>query len=164
LEAAPTDGVFAAGAVGPWATNVAKCGAGSSSCQTNSIYTQTGVDLATIKGLYRGLAGGQAATNAIIAKHPLVVLNTFAAGVADSYIAPSFNGVTKDDYYLPTKDELQLMQKNLNNVGIGEFVSGRYWSSSEFTENIAGTQSFDNGSQSNSPKSNNVSVRPVRRF
>jgi hypothetical protein len=166
LEAAPTDGVFASGtSTGVWATTNPACGASSNaSCQTNSIYTETGAALATIKGLHRGLFGGQAATEAIIAKHSLVALNLYAAGVADSYTAPSFNGVTKSDYYLPTKDEGELMQKNLNNVGVGGFMDGEYWSSSESDAGFAWRQGFLSGRQGNVGKSTTIYVRPVRRF
>ncbi len=166
LEAAPTDGVFAASAAtGVWATTIAACGAdGNASCQANSIYTETGVALATIKGLHRGLFGGQAATDAIIAKHSGVAPDLFAAGVADSYTAPSFNGVTKSDYYLPTKDEIDLMQKNLNNVGVGGFVDNSYWSSSEYAAGIAWYQLFIDGTQNASNKNNTYYVRPVRAF
>ena len=166
LEAAPTDGVFAASvATGVWATTIAACGASSGSdCQSNSIYTETGVNLATIKGLHRGLFGGQAATDAIIAKHSGVALNLFAAGVADSYTAPSFNGVTKSDYYLPTKDEIELMQKNLNNVGVGVFVDNYYWSSSEDVAFFAWVHYFSGGFQSSANKNAPYCVRPVRAF
>lgn len=166
LEAAPTDGVFASSAAtGVWATTVANCGAVSNaSCQANSIYTQTGVALATIKGLHRGLFGGQSATNAIIAKHAGVALNLFAAGVADSYTAPAFNGVTISDYYLPTRDEIELMQKNLNNSGVGGFVGNDYWSSSEGDASYAWTQAFDRGVQSDGGKSSTLYLRPVRAF
>lgn len=166
LEAAPTDGVFDASvATGVWATTIAACGPlSNASCQANSIYTQTGVALATNKGLHRGLFGGQAATNAIIAKHSGVTPNLFAAGVADSYTAPSFNGVTKSDYYLPTKDEIELMQKNLNNVGVGGFVAGAYWSSSEGTANDAWLQYFADGYQNYVNKNATFYVRPVRAF
>ena len=166
LEAAPTDGVFAASvATGVWATTVATCGAASNaSCLTNSIYTQTGTALATIKGLHRGLFGGQAATNAIIAKHSGVALDLFAAGVADSYTAPSFNGVAISDYYLPTRDEIELMQKNLNNVGVGGFVDLFYWSSSEDGAYYAWGQYFGVGAQGSGGKGDTFYVRPVRAF
>jgi hypothetical protein len=166
LEAAPADGVFAASAAtGVWATTVAKCGEGSNSdCERNSIYTETGAALATILGLHRGLSGGQAATTAIIAKHIGVALDTYAAGVADSYTAPSFNGVSKNDYYLPTQEELELMLRNLTNVGVGGFVAYHYWSSSEGARDSAWTQAFNDGTQNSYFKGGPYHVRPVRAF
>lgn len=161
LEAAPTDGVFASSAAsGPWATTVATCGAGSNSdCQSASLYTVTGVSLSTIRGLHRGLFGGQAVTNVIVAKHSGVASDLFAAGVADTYFT-----ATKSDYYLPTRDELELMQKNLNNAGVGGFVDSFYWSSSEGFAWFAWTQDFGIGGQGNSSKSGSRYVRPVRAF
>ena len=164
LEAAPTDGVFASSvATGVWATTTTNCGATApqaTNCQTATIYTETGVGLATIKGLHRGLFGGKAATAAIVARHDAgsVAKNTYAAGVADDYVA---NGIT--DWWLPSKDELQKMQENLNNKGVGGFASGYYWSSSEHVADLAWVQSFSNGDQGYS-KTFPSYVRPVRAF
>lgn len=152
-------------ALGEWATTVATCGAASNeSCQSKSIYTESGIALTTIKGLHRGLFGGQAATNAIITKHSGVALGLFAAGVADSYTAPAFNGVTKSDYYLPTKDELELMQRNLTNVGVGDFVAWSYWSSSDYFDGLAFNQAFNHGLTQSNSKATLFYVRPVRAF
>ena len=161
LEAAPRDGVFASSATtGVWATTVEKCGAlSNANCQLNSIYTQTGVALATIKGLHRGLFGGQAATNAIVAKHPGVAKNSYAAGVADDY-----STATKSDYYLPTKGEIKLMQKNLNFDGLGVFSGNLYWSSSESGATIAWSQFFNGGYHTRNYKDFSGFVRPVRAF
>jgi hypothetical protein len=161
LEAAPTDGVFASSAAtGPWATSVTNCGPSSnSSCLTYSIYTQLGVDLATIKGLHRGIFGGQAATAAIIAKHSGVDVDLYAAGVADAY-----STATKSDYYLATKDEIELMQKNLNNAGVGEFKANWYWSSSEQGNAYAYVHYPGSGEQTYGTKSPKYYVRPIRSF
>jgi hypothetical protein len=138
------------------------------SCQRGSIYSQTGVALAQIRGLHRGLFGGQAATDAIVAKHGDVTatpLNTYAAGVADSYTAPVFNGVARNDYYLPTRDELNLMLENLANVGVGGFaIDGSYWSSSESGAAFGWTVVFSTGNANGVDKTTSHNVRPVRRF
>jgi len=166
LEAAPTDGVFASSvATGVWATTTTKCGATApqaTNCQTATIYTETGVGLATIKGLHRGLFGGKAATAAIVARMETgtpTAKNTYAAGVADDYVA---NGIT--DWWLPSKDELQKMQENLNNKGVGGFAADIYWSSSESFAYYAWVQAFDNGLQGYSSKDATSYVRPVRAF
>ena len=165
LEAAPTDGVFASSATGFWATTTAKCGATapqSSSCQTATIYTETGVGLVTIRGLHRGLFGGKAATAAIVARHDagVVAKNLYAAGVADDYVA---NGIT--DWWLPSKDELQKMQENLNNKGVGGFASGIYWSSSENDAADVWYQNFYFGLfYYGDLKAATYRVRPVRAF
>ena len=97
-------------------------------CQAATIYTATGVTLATIKGLHRGLFGGKAATAAIVARHDAEVVdkNLYAAGVADDYVV---NG--KTDWWLPSRNELAKMRENLNEKGVGGFASDFYWSSSE---------------------------------
>lgn len=165
LEAAPADAAYASSATtGAWATSVAKCGAAqSTSCLTATIYTETAVALATIKGLHRGLFGGKTATASIVARHdaaaPAVAKNTYAAGVADDY---AVNG--KSDWWLPSKDELGKMQENLNNKGVGGFAAGNYWSSSEYLADFAWLQDFDLGLQYVSTKGFSYYVRPVRAF
>ncbi len=166
LEAAPTDGVFASSvATGVWATTTTKCGATApqaTNCQTATIYTETGVGLATIKGLHRGLFGGKAATAAIVARMETgtpTAKNTYAAGVADDYVA---NGIT--DWWLPSKDELQKMQENLNNKGVGGFAADGYWSSSEYYAGNAWFQDFGGGGQYFNSKGSTFCVRPVRAF
>jgi hypothetical protein len=166
LEAAPADGVFASSATtGVWATTTAKCGATApqaTDCQTATIYTETGVALAAIKGLHRGLFGGKAATAAIVARHDagVVAKNLYAAGVADDYVA---NGIT--DWWLPSRNELAKMQENLNEKGVGGFAYAGYWSSSESDVGNAWNQYFDDGNQNYSDlKAFTSYVRPVRAF
>jgi hypothetical protein len=166
LEAAPADGAFASSATtGVWATTTAKCGATApqaTDCQTATIYTETGVALAAIKGLHRGLFGGKAATAAIVARNDAgaVAKNLYAAGVADDYVA---NGIT--DWWLPSRNELAKMQENLNEKGVGGFAYAGYWSSSESDAGNAWNQYFDDGNQNYSDlKAFTYYVRPVRAF
>ncbi len=165
LEAAPTDGVFASSATtGVWATTAAKCGATApqaTDCQTATIYTETGVALATIRGLHRGLFGGKAATAAIVARHDagVVAKNLYAAGVADDYTT-----ATASDWWLPSQDELQKMQENLNNKGLGGFGFSYYWGSTSWGANFGCVQDFDYGGQSFTEKTSTYYVRPVRAF
>ena len=166
LEAAPADATYASSATtGVWATTATKCGATApqdTSCATATIYTETGVALATIKGLHRGLFGGKAATAAIVARMDSgtpTAKNTYAAGVADDY---AVNG--KTDWWLPSKDELAKMQENLNNKGVGGFAADGYWSSSESYAIYAWNQYFFNGGQVSYGKNDRYYVRPVRAF
>jgi hypothetical protein len=66
-----------------------------------------------------------------------------------------------DDWYLPSKDELNKLYLNKN--AIGGFDNLFYWSSSDSGYD-AWVQAFDNGLQSLSPKDNAHSVLAVRAF
>jgi hypothetical protein len=69
------------------------------------------------------------------------------------------------DWFLPSRDELNLMYKNLKVKGLGGF-SGWYWSSSEGYILSAWNQDFSDGSQDyyGGNKTNPSSVRAVRAF
>jgi hypothetical protein len=69
------------------------------------------------------------------------------------------------DWFLPSRDEQELMYKNLNSTGLGVLANAWYWSSSEFDSNNAWSMNFTNGYQiSNSSKNNGLRVRAVRAF
>ncbi|MCL1959385.1 MAG: DUF1566 domain-containing protein [Spirochaetes bacterium] len=81
------------------------------------------------------------------------------------------NGLT--GWFLPSKDELDLMYKNLAQKGLGGFktimdntnCTNRYWSSSQSTNTYAWDQDFSDGEQYGSSKDGNkYSVRAVRAF
>lgn len=78
-------------------------------------------------------------------------------------MAKNFRGGGYDDWYLPTKDELNLVYKNLRKAGI---ISGdsRYWSSSEDSDSIAWRQRFSDGNQDILLKRYISSVRAIRAF
>ena len=67
------------------------------------------------------------------------------------------------DWYLPSKDELNMLY--LNRIAIGGFTINYYWSSSEYDNNLAWVQFFFNGDQSfNFFKNSSTYVRAVRAF
>jgi len=69
------------------------------------------------------------------------------------------------DWFLPSKDELDLMYRNLKQRGLGGFGNNFYWSSSEYHSVNAWGQDFFNGKQDGYFKSNlTPSVRAVRAF
>jgi hypothetical protein len=69
------------------------------------------------------------------------------------------------DWFLPSKDELDLMYKNLKTKGLGGFTNDRYCSSSEDDKyNAAWLQYFDGGRQDGYRKDYTFSVRAVRAF
>jgi hypothetical protein len=77
----------------------------------------------------------------------------------------------KDDWSLPSKDELNAIWLNIvddgagNNSGVGGFALTHYWSSSESTATNAWTQYFNNGNQGDASKAfPSYLVRVVRTF
>ena len=72
-----------------------------------------------------------------------------------------------DDWFLPSKDELDLMYDNLKAIGIGSFSGNYYWSSSEDSDYIADyawLQDFSSGNQYYSSRNNDFYIRPCRAF
>ena len=101
---------------------------------------------------------------------------SYAALLCDTLPVNGYN-----DWFLPSKGELELMCWNLrgknttngNNpdvpnvagAGIGGFILSSYWSSSENSQTEACTQNFNNGVQyDNTTKSNYINVRAIRAF
>jgi hypothetical protein len=68
----------------------------------------------------------------------------------------------QDDWFLPSKDELNEMY--IQRIAIGGFTSDGYWSSSEFNEDAVWGQGFDDSTLYNFYKTNAQNVRPVRAF
>lgn len=68
------------------------------------------------------------------------------------------------DWYLPSKEELNLMYTNLHLAGLGGFASAFYWSSAELNSSFAWIQYFIFGNHYNNNKSNFNRVRAVRAF
>ncbi|HMB02035.1 MAG TPA: hypothetical protein VKS21_13705 [Spirochaetota bacterium] len=99
---------------------------------------------------------GKQNTAAMLAKYP------------DSEYAANFcTQLTQGDYtdwFLPSKEALMLMYKNLYRQGRGDFTNGLYWSSSQDIADRAWMQSFEYGYQYNYTKSHPLLVHPVRAF
>ena len=70
----------------------------------------------------------------------------------------------KNNWRLPTKEELNKMYENLHCKGIGGFANDYYWSSSEYSSNNAWYQYFYNGYQDDNDKTVTFRVRSVRTF
>jgi len=88
-----------------------------------------------------------------------------AAQLCDALVVEN-NGVTYSDWFLPSKDELNLMYKNLRVVsgrGLGGSAN-TYWSSSEYDANDAWGQGFYYGGQGYGKKHYYGRVRAVRAF
>ena len=69
------------------------------------------------------------------------------------------------DWYLPSKDELDMMYVNLHLQGLGGFANNYYWSSTEYDILNAWFQNFASGYQDGGNKASSyVVVRAVRAF
>jgi hypothetical protein len=123
----------------------------------HSTFAKWGCFGTSIGGTGLGIGTGAANTTAII------------AGCGESGIAARIcndlvlNGYS--DWFLPSKDELNLMYQNLKLAGIGGFADYGYWSSSEYWSTTAWLQDFGDGTQyANGYKDYYERVRAVRAF
>ncbi|HPS58668.1 MAG TPA: hypothetical protein PK514_11240 [Spirochaetota bacterium] len=78
-------------------------------------------------------------------------------------VAADYRGGGKSDWFLPSKDELNMMYENLHKTGVGGFAD-YYWSSSEDDDLGAQGQLFSNGYQYTNYYYNADRVRAVRAF
>jgi len=121
--------------------------------QSTSVLGGTGTALGT----------GSSNTDNIIAQAVAAGNNTltsYAAGLARAH-----NGGGYNDWYLPSKDELNKLY--LNRVAIGGFANDYYWSSSEYdasSHSHAWFQHFGNAYQDGDFKYATRRVRAVRAF
>jgi len=83
-------------------------------------------------------------------------------------ICSTLNSGGYRDWFLPSKDELDLMYKNLKQKGLGGFSNDWYWSSSQNDYGYAWSQNFNNGGQGfvrgEPNKGRTHSVRAIRQF
>ncbi len=122
--------------------------------------TQIGGDAALT-----GICDGQAATDAIVDHMEGESITGTAAQLCDALICGGY-----DDWFLPSKGELDAIWDNLvndgtgENSGVGGFADDYYWSSSESNSNDAWYQHFDDGFQDDDNKDFARRVRAVRAF
>ena len=108
-----------------------------------------------------GVGAGLKNTALIIANQGAVDGNAFAATVCNEY-SVTVDGVTYGDWYLPSKNELNLLY--LQKSVVGGFASNVYWSSTEYASISAWYQDFGNGDQYLDFKVVTFYVRAVRAF
>jgi TolB-like protein len=102
-----------------------------------------------------------------------LIVNTLqesGGSAAAAQVASYYSQGGYSDWFLPSRDELDFMYKNLKQKNLGGFSSGWYWSSSagEYSQ-WSWAQLFSNGSQvgfndSNTVKNHGNMVRAVRQF
>ncbi|MBK6833170.1 MAG: DUF1566 domain-containing protein [Bacteroidetes bacterium] len=112
----------------------------------------------TTNALDSVLGTGDINTNKIISISG--TLSTYAASVCYNSTMNSYN-----DWFLPSKFELNLLRNNLYLSGVGNFNSFVYWSSTECANgSYAWAQVFSTGQQISSSKNLIRYVRPIRKF
>ena len=146
LEAAPN--TWSGGSSDPartWATNV-------NSNQTTAV---TGADGTAIGTGYKNSLDIVAQTGNLAAS---------SAAVAARGYRPTVAGTTYTDWFLPSKDELNVLY--FERATVGGFVDPhpQYWSSSEYVAGIAWHQDFLYGTQFTNGKFDAYYVRPIRAF
>jgi uncharacterized repeat protein (TIGR02543 family) len=105
-----------------------------------------------------GIGSGSANTSTIVTVQGT---GSYAASLCADLVLGGY-----DDWFLPSKDELNLMYTNLKVAGLGGFASAWYWSSSEYDGNYdAWVQNFSSGGgQDSYAKGYGRYVRAVRAF
>ena len=112
-----------------------------------------------IGGTETGIGTGQSNTNTIVTWLNSHSETDRAAQVCDALIYGGYS-----DWFLPSKDELNLMYINLKVFGVGGFADSSYWSSSEGVAYEAWGQDFNDGDQNYALKGFTYRVRAVRAF
>jgi hypothetical protein len=82
-----------------------------------------------------------------------------AAKICDTLTLNGYN-----DWFLPSKSELNLMYSNLHLAGLGNFGNLAYWSSTEMTASFAWQVIFSGGILQGTTKNNLIAVRAAREF
>jgi len=121
---------------------------------TSITWSSTNVDVKGAAGT--AIGAGKANTAAIIAAHPGDTVSNNAAKAAVAY-----TGGGKNDWFLPSKDELNEIYKARTHLGIS---LGYFWSSSQNDNEIAWYQDFGDGYQGRNIKEYDYYVRAVRAF
>jgi hypothetical protein len=116
-------------------------------CVESFIEVKTGV----------AVGAGKSNTDAIIAAQGS---GSYAASLCKNLAIKGFS-----DWFLPSKDELNLMYTTLKKAGLTNVGEGFLWSSSQYYDNYyAWSQKFSNGTQEYNAKDNKYSVWACRSF
>jgi len=113
-----------------------------------------------VGGTGAGIGTGESNTVKIVAK---LGSGDYAAKACADLVVTK-DGVHYDDWFLPSRDELNQIFQVLKKNSIGGFSGGYYWSSSEYGDLNAWCQHFYDGTQLNAYRYNEIRVRPVRTF
>ena len=112
-----------------------------------------------IGGTLTGIGAGQNNTTTIVTWLDSHLETGCAAQLCNDLTVDGYS-----DWFLPSKDELNLMYENLKVHEVGSFADYHYWSSSEGTAFSTRGQRFDSGSWGYYFKDHTYRVRAVRAF
>jgi hypothetical protein len=117
-----------------------------------------------VGGTEVAVGSGEANTAAIVAEYGDVEPSAVGTSEYAARLCYLLEYGGSDDWFLPSKDELDLMHQNLHGQGLGGFSDGNYWSSSEIDAYNAWDQYFFNGAQHDDAKIADPNVRAIRAF
>lgn len=124
--------------------------------QSTDILWSTGSNaLLSVPDTLTSIGSGKANTDKIIAQNGTGL--NYAAALARAYKGGGYS-----DWYLPSKDELNLLY--LARKKVGGFGDYYYWSSSEYFEEFVWLQNFNLGNLANGGKNYGNRVRAIRSF
>ena len=106
---------------------------------------------------------GKANTATIVAALDASGETDYAAKFCDSLSLTS-GGVTYDDWFMPSMDELREMYRSLGSKSIGGFGTVKYWSSTDYYYKQAYILDFMDGHETEYEKKFSINVRAVRWF
>ena len=120
-----------------------------------------------VVGTSQGIGTGKENTEKLVAAMGDEVYSASSgSGKTDNYAAKFCNNYSaggKDDWFLPSREEVELMYSNLYLADLGGF-SWTYCSSSEWNEHQIYCKVFKTGSSSDISRANTGIVRPARAF
>ncbi|NUM31959.1 MAG: DUF1566 domain-containing protein [Bacteroidetes bacterium] len=127
----------------------------ASTDQHTNIQWCTGSCLAT-NATATALGTGKTNTQTIVSINKT---GNHAAAICDKLVHNGF-----DDWFLPSKDELNFLFIQKEAGRIGNFLAEEYWSSTEDDKDRAWHQHMGNGSTHNEVKVNAACIRAIRAF
>ena len=162
LEAAPRDTPMIGVSSSQWATTAAHCyntggTTSNNDCQSNSIYSGDSTAQTASRTASEAIGKGMANTNQIYARLTTTGgerTSDYAAGLAWVY-----ENNSKTDWFLPSKDELDLLWANKSAFGM---FAPKYWSSSESSNSKVWIRSLNPSEPLETDKNSSWNVRPVR--
>jgi hypothetical protein len=115
----------------------------------------------TVRGVSaNGIGSGRINTKIAASFFDLAGETMTAAQLADAYEYDGFN-----DWFLPSKDEIDLLYTNLRTKGLYGFKNGWYWTSSQHGSSSTVLKHFGNGAwEDGGSRNQSRYIRTIRRF